>query len=292
MGNQIQITRRAVCQAMSAGLSAWSATARGAGQRADVPGEYLLASAMYGTLPLKEVLAEVRKTGAGRIDLWRRPHANHWEQVSKLGEDKFADLLKEHDLQLGAVTFWDGDFENSLRFAARHGAPIVVTGFVPKARALRAFQRKIKKHLALAEELKVTLAIENHGASFDDIRRFAESADFPCLGVALAPYHLPQDETQLAKLVANLGPKLKLFYAWQHGMGCMKKLPKEQELLQMPGRGKLNFAPIVEALRKIRYEGFVEIFMHPVPRGIPILPTAKEVTAEINRARKYLQSLP
>lgn len=171
MGNQIQITRRAVCQAMSAGLSAWSATARGAGQRADVPGEYLLASAMYGTLPLKEVLAEVRKTGAGRIDLWRRPHANHWEQVSKLGEDKFADLLKEHDLQLGAVTFWDGDFENSLRFAARHGAPIVVTGFVPKARALRAFQRKIKKHLALAEELKVTLAIENHGASFDDIRR-------------------------------------------------------------------------------------------------------------------------
>lgn len=72
----------------------------------------------------------------------------------------------------------------------------------------------------------------------------------------------------------------------------MKKLPKEQELLQMPGRGKLNFAPIVEALRKIRYEGFVEIFMHPVPRGIPILPTAKEVTAEINRARKYLQSLP
>jgi hypothetical protein len=30
--------------------------------------------------------------------------------------------------------------------------------------------------------------------------------------------------------------------------------------------------------------------MHPVPRGIPILPTATEVTGEINRARDYLQA--
>jgi len=28
--------------------------------------------------------------------------------------------------------------------------------------------------------------------------------------------------------------------------------------------------------------------MHPVPRGIPILPTATETTREINRARGYL----
>jgi len=28
--------------------------------------------------------------------------------------------------------------------------------------------------------------------------------------------------------------------------------------------------------------------MHPVPRGIPILPTTKETTNEIIRAKKYL----
>jgi hypothetical protein len=28
--------------------------------------------------------------------------------------------------------------------------------------------------------------------------------------------------------------------------------------------------------------------MHPVPRGIPILETAQEVTAEINKSREYL----
>ena len=30
--------------------------------------------------------------------------------------------------------------------------------------------------------------------------------------------------------------------------------------------------------------------MHPVPRGIPILETAEEVTAQINLARRYLES--
>jgi sugar phosphate isomerase/epimerase len=69
----------------------------------------------------------------------------------------------------------------------------------------------------------------------------------------------------------------------------MTKLPKPQELEQMPGRGKLDFAPLLAALKEIDYQGWTEIFMHPVPRGIPILPTAAEVTAEINRARRYLE---
>ena len=29
--------------------------------------------------------------------------------------------------------------------------------------------------------------------------------------------------------------------------------------------------------------------MHPVPRGIPILPTAREVTDAVNRSRRYLE---
>ena len=72
-------------------------------------------------------------------------------------------------------------------------------------------------------------------------------------------------------------------------MGCMEKLPKQQELLQMPGRGPLDFEPLVGALSEIDYGGWTEIFMHPVPRGIPILETTDQVTAEINRARKYLE---
>ena len=69
----------------------------------------------------------------------------------------------------------------------------------------------------------------------------------------------------------------------------MKPMPKDEELQQMPGRGPLDFTPVLKALKEINYTGYTEIFMHPTPRGIPIFPTAGEVTAEINRAKAYLE---
>jgi len=60
---------------------------------------------------------------------------------------------------------------------------------------------------------------------------------------------------------------------------------------QMPGRGPLDFRPLLAALRKIGYQGWTEIFMHPVPRGIPILDTLAEVTEEVNRARECLERI-
>ncbi len=71
----------------------------------------------------------------------------------------------------------------------------------------------------------------------------------------------------------------------------MTQLPKERELLQLPGRGELDFQPILQALADVDYQGWTEIFMHPFPRGIPIHPTADAVTAEINRSRDYLNQL-
>ena len=96
------------------------------------------------------------------------------------------------------------------------------------------------------------------------------------------------DPALIAQLIADLDLRLVHFYAWQYGRGCHKKLPKQQELMQLPGRGDLDFIPIVAALKKIDYGGWTEVFMHPVPRGIPILPTKEEVTAHINQARDYL----
>ena len=91
-------------------------------------------------------------------------------------------------------------------------------------------------------------------------------------------------------VIAFSGDGIAMFYAWQHGMGCHEKLPKEQELLQMPGRGELDFTPLVAALCDIEYQGWTEVFMHPVPRGIPILDSTNAVSGEINRARQYLNA--
>ena len=65
-------------------------------------------------------------------------------------------------------------------------------------------------------------------------------------------------------------------------------MTKEDELKQMPGFGTLDYVPILAALKEIKFDGLAEIFMHPVPRGIPMRPTAKEINAVINQSRTYL----
>ena len=268
---------------------------------------YILSSSMYGTLPLSAIVPEVQKTGAQTIDIWPQVHGSQREQMEKMGHDKFAALLKRHNVRLGCITHYDlGPFklQPEMKVCAKLGGNLLVCGGSgPKGlqgselkAAVKAFAEKMKPHIAAAEAAGVTLGIENHGNNLidspDALKWLAELAPSKNIGIALAPYHiesLGQSAADLAKLIRSLGNRMVMFYAWQHGMGCHKKLPKEQELLQMPGRGELDFTPIVRALKQIDYTGYTSIFMHPVPRGIPILPTAAETTDEINRARTYLE---
>ena len=267
---------------------------------------YILASCMYGTTPLAEIVPEVKKSGSEHIDIWPRVHGNQREQVEAMGNDAFAALLATHGVGLGISTRFDlGPFglEEEMAFVREFGASLIVTGSKgPKGllgEELRAavadFAKGLKPHIAAAEKHDITISIENHGSALietpDSMKWLIEFTDSPHLGIALAPYHLPDDAELVAKLIEALGQGLALFYAWQHGMGCHEKLPKEQELLQLPGRGSLDFAPILAALKKINYSGWTEIFMHPVPRGIPILDSTEDVTGEINRARHYLDQL-
>ena len=268
--------------------------------------KYMLASCMYGYSRLDGIVPEVAKIGATAIDIWPKPHGNQREQLDELGEDEFVTLLNENDLELGCITQYIlGPFglQKELQLANRLGCQTIVTGGKgPKGlkgaelkTAVGNFVEQMKPHLAVAEETDVTIAIENHGnnviESPDSLKWLIELCPNTHLGIALAPYHLEQDSESLAELITSLGDRINVFYAWQHGMGCMKKLPKEQELLQMPGRGELDFQPVVDSLKAINYQGWTEIFMHPVPRGVPILETTDEVTTEINRARAYLESL-
>jgi sugar phosphate isomerase/epimerase len=267
---------------------------------------YILSSCMYGTLPLGTIVPEVSKTGAGQLDIWPRVHGNQREQLEKMGHEKFSALLQRYKVSLGCITRYDlGPFglKDELQVAAKLGAKVLVCGGKGrrglKGGELKAEVKKfadlMKPHIAAAEKAGVTIAIENHGSNLvntpDSLKWLTELVPSKHLGIALAPYHLEGgglDSKGLAGLIEALGNRIAMFYAWQHGLGCMKKLPKEQELLQLPGRGKLDFAPIVKALKKVGYRGLTSIFMHPVPWGIPILADAAACTAEINRARRYL----
>lgn len=297
----MRATRREFCASLGAGLAA---AARAGEKQEGFRLRYIIASSLYGRMKLEEILPEVRKAGAEELDLWPEPHANQREQVEAMGHERFAALLQQHGVKLGIITRYDlGPFrlQPEMAVAKRLGASMLVCGSGgPKGLAGDAleaaaakFAEQMKPQVAAAEEAGLVIAIENHGNTLLDspeaVRRFAEAVDSPHIGVALAPYHLPQDAALLAKLIEGLGERLVHFYAWQHGKGCMTKLPKEDEMLQMPGRGPLDFKPLLAALRKIGYKGWTEVFMHPVPRGIPILPTAAEVTAEVVNAQRYLE---
>ncbi|MCX6898985.1 MAG: sugar phosphate isomerase/epimerase [Verrucomicrobia bacterium] len=265
---------------------------------------YLLGSAMYGNLPLATVIEETPKTDAQFLDVWPRRHGTQREQMDEIGHEKVAELLAKHGVKLAVSTRYDlGPFklQDEMAVVKKFGGSVIVTGGVGPVgltggelkNAVREFVEKLKPHLAKAAEFGISIAIENHGKNLidspDSLRWLVEfGKDLP-LGVELAPYHLPQEPALIASLIKDLGNRIKVFCAWQHGHGCMKPMPKEEELQQMPGRGPLDFTPILVALKAVGYTGFTEIFMHPTPRGIPILPTAAETTAEIDRARKYLE---
>ncbi len=301
------LNRRQLTQLLAAGAAAWP-LAQATQARATVPFKfnYLLGSCMYGYLYLGEILPEVQRTGATAIDIWPKVHGNQREQLDDLGEDKFAHMLAQHQVTLGCITQYKlGPFglQDEMRVAQRMNCktivtssmgPVGLTGSELKL-AVGKFIEQMKPHLEVAAKTGVTIAIENHAnhliASPDSLKWLRDLAPSPHLGIAFAPYHLPQDAEFLGSLLSQLGNSVKVFYAWQHGAGCMEKLPKEQELLQLPGRGTLDFAPLVKALVEMNYQGWTEIFMHPVPRGIPIRESVGEVSDEINAARSYIEAL-
>ena len=268
--------------------------------------KYLVSSCLYGYADLAKILPEVAKLGSSAIDIWPKVHGNQREQLEELGEEKFVDLLQQHQVSLGCITQYKLGplgLQEEMRLAKRLGCKTIVTGAIGPTdrkgselkKAVAAFVEQMKPHVAVAEETGVTIAIENHANNLidspDSLRYLSELRPSKHLAIALAPYHLPQDEKVLASLMQDVLPAMEVFYAWQHGDGCMTKLPKEQELLQMPGRGKLDFGPLLSVLKTNRFQGWTSIFMHPFPRGIPILEMLEDVTVEINRSRNYLDNM-
>jgi len=267
---------------------------------------YILASALYGTMPLDLILPEVAKAGCESIDIWCRVHGNQREQITEMGDDAFKALLAKHRVTLGVSTRYPlgpTGLGDEMKWMRQFGGGTIVTGSGgPKGlsgaeakKAVQEFFERMKPHAAAAEENGVMIAIENHSNSMlhhpDSLRYFAEFNRSAHLGVALAPHHLHPWIEQLPALIRDLGAKqIPFMYFQEHSAGLSQKASKEIELQQLPGfGGGLDYRPVIKALADIRYTGLVEIFMHPTPRGIPILPTAPEITAAINRSRDYIE---
>jgi sugar phosphate isomerase/epimerase len=299
---------RAACGTAVAAAGCMPAVARDATPPARWQANYILSSALYGDAPLASILPEVAATGASSIDLWPPPHGTQRDEIDSLGLERVEDLLRTHAVRLGGIACYrPGAFNLASEFALVRRLGDAQTVLVTMAKgdgnatgtaldaAIREFLEKLQPAIEEAEAGGGVIAIENHSGSLlkspESIHRFAKLVQSEKVGLALAPHHLPQEGQLLADLAAEVGGVLKFVYAQQLGHGSSQKLPKDEELLQLPGRGVLDFGPLMRQLAEMNYAGPIEIFMHPVPRGVPILPTLSEITAAVNASRAYLDGL-
>lgn len=267
--------------------------------------EYVLSSALYGNMKLDTILPEVAKSGATGLDIWGKPHGSQREEVDEMGVDAFADLLRKHQTKLTVSTRYPlGCFglQPEMPILKKLGGKILVCGSSgPKnpsgeeaKKLMKSFLEKMKPHADAAGEHGLVIALENHVNQLlfhpDSIRYFAEFNHHKALGMSFGPHHLHTFPPKIIpELIRELGnDNIPFIYFQEHSIGMLKKVDKEIEMQQLPGRGKLDYVPIVRALRDIQFTGVAEIFMHPTPRGIPILETAEAITGAINQSRGYI----
>lgn len=255
---------------------------------------------MYGKLDVRKCIAQASKIGATCIDLWPPSHGDQRTQIDTIGHNHYLQACVDANVKSQMTTRYDlGPFglADEIAVVKQLGGNMIVCGSTGNRegslrKQVAEFIEKMRPHVSLAEEAGVVIAIENHSNALinspESIRYFADLNESANLGIALAPYHLPQDSRVIAELIKHCRESIVHFYAWEHGLGCHRKMPKAYELMQLPGFGTLDFTPILAALREIDYRGLTEIFMHPTPRGIPIMPSITETNAVINKSRDYL----
>jgi sugar phosphate isomerase/epimerase len=267
-----------VCHASATPVSAWRM-------------RLSFSSVMLAGLPIEEVCARAAKLGFEAIDIWCPfDNCKHLaDVVARLGPDGLKELLAKHKLTLGSFTTYTTKAEAIgypayADFLGKCGGGVVVResqyiDVKPEelTAAMRAFFDKLKPQIEKAAETKVRLAIENHGNALlgtpDSFKAFVDLNPAPQhVGLAIAPYHLQNLKAPVGDVIRTAGSQLFFFYAWQSANG----------MNQLPGHGPADFVPWLKALADIRYQGFVNLFMHGHP-------TPEELSAGMMKACAYLK---
>jgi len=248
-------------------------------------------SVMLAGLPIEEVCERAAKLGFEAIDIWCPfDNCKHLaDVVARLGPDGLKALLAKHKLTLASFTTYVTKteavgFPAYADFIGKFGGGVVVreSQYInvkpgELTALMRSFFEKLKPQIEKAAETKVRLAIENHGDALlntpDSFKAFVDLNPSPQhVGLGVAPYHLQNIKASVEDVIRIAGSQLLFFYAWQSAAGTK----------QLPGHGPADFTPWLKALADIRYQGFVNPFMHGHP-------TPDELSAGLAKSLTYLK---
>jgi len=240
----------------------------------------------FTELPIEQACERIAALGFEAIDIWSA-HENcpHLDDVQKrLGPDGLKELLAKNRLKLCAFSVYRGGYARYAELLGKAGGGVAIQGSGPPCppeqltARMRAFFDNLKPLAELAQKHDSWLAIENHGNalldSLDSFKAFVEINPYPRVGLAVAPYHLQNLGASVPEAIRIAGKQLLFFYAWQNEPGVK----------QLPGHGKTDMKPWLEALAAINYQGYVNPFMHGKL-------AADEMSTALGRARDYLKSI-
>lgn len=248
-------------------------------------------SVMFAELPIEEVCARAAKLGFEAIDIWcpfdKCKHLS--DVVARLGPEGLKELLAKNQLALASFTIYTGKdepvgFPAYADFIGKFGGGVVVRGSEYTnvksenlTTKMRAFFEKLKPQIEKAAETKAKLAIENHYSallsSHDSFKAFVDLNPAPQhVGLAIAPFHLQNLKASVEDVIRTANSQLLFFYAWQSA----------DDMNQLPGHGPADFTPWLKALASIRYQGFVNPFMHGHP-------TTEAMSEGLTKACTYLK---
>ncbi len=273
---------KAACAA-GAGL-AFSKTMAGPPERPSSWQMHLSTSSIHFMgLPIDRACEQIAKLGFEAVDIWSAhagcPHLD--DVLQRLGPEGLKQLLQRTGLKLSAFSVYRGGYPRYAELLGKVGGGVAVRGSTKPCppqeltARMREFLESLKPELELAEKYDSYLAIENHGHrllnSLDSFKAFVDLNRHARLGIALAPYHLQAIQASVPEAIEVCGRQLLFFYAWQRAPGTG----------QLPGHSPADFAPWIAALEKVRYDRYVNPFMHG-----EVAPEA--MSAALAKARQYL----
>jgi len=218
-------------------------------------------------MDVQQACQAIAKLGFEAVDIWSAfQHCTHLEESKMRFASKggLKGMLDPAKLRLAAATvYWTG-VQPFAPFLGDAGGAVVIRNSVydtvgSLTAKMRAFLESLKPDLELAEKHNLRIAIENHSGpmllnNVDTLKAFADLNQSARLGIALAPFHIQNNRETVEDAVRACGRQLFFFYAWQVG--------ELTDFSQLPGFGPADMTPWLAALAEIRYDGYVDVFMH------------------------------